>query len=70
MRAEKAPEDAKRKQGSFLWNAASRGGLDLMTDVTCAICQGLGWVRENHPDKAWTEHEGGWHTPPMQPSER
>ncbi|WP_354265644.1 hypothetical protein [Bradyrhizobium sp. I1.7.5] len=30
-----------------------------MTDVKCPVCQGLGWVCENHPTKAWTENEGG-----------
>ncbi|MCP3401844.1 MULTISPECIES: hypothetical protein [unclassified Bradyrhizobium] len=30
-----------------------------MTDPNCPSCGGLGWVCENHPDKAWTEKEGG-----------
>lgn len=33
--------------------------LLLMTDVKCPICHGLGWVCENHPNRAWTEGEGG-----------
>jgi hypothetical protein len=45
--------------GGFFWNVAHDGGLDLMTDVKRTICQGSGWVCENHPGKAWTEHEGG-----------
>lgn len=30
-----------------------------MTDVKCTICEGLGWVCENHPNKPWTERDGG-----------
>jgi hypothetical protein len=27
-------------------------------DKKCPICFGLGWVCENHPDRAWDEHFG------------
>ena len=30
-----------------------------MTDSHCPVCHDLGWVCENHPDKAWTEGVGG-----------
>jgi hypothetical protein len=29
-----------------------------MTDRNCPICFGLGWVCENHPDKAWDKSIG------------
>jgi hypothetical protein len=29
-----------------------------MTDKACLICLGLGWVCENHPDKAWDKNSG------------
>ena len=53
------PALASPKRAHFLWNGPSPTGLDVMTDVNCPICQGLGWVCENHPTRAWTEKEGG-----------
>jgi hypothetical protein len=29
-----------------------------MTDKSCKICFGLGWVCENHPDKVWDRDIG------------
>ncbi len=29
-----------------------------MTDPNCKICFGIGWVCENHPDRAWDEELG------------
>ena len=29
-----------------------------MTDKNCPICFGMGWICENHPDKAWDEKLG------------
>jgi hypothetical protein len=29
-----------------------------MIDPNCKICFGLGWVCENHPDKAWSKEFG------------
>lgn len=29
-----------------------------MTDPNCKICEGDGWVCENHPDKAWKGGDG------------
>lgn len=26
-----------------------------MTRANCFVCHGLGWVCENHPDRAWSE---------------
>ena len=26
--------------------------------MPCAICKGIGWVCENHPDKAWDKQLG------------
>ncbi|MET4512560.1 hypothetical protein ABIB81_001870 [Bradyrhizobium sp. I1.7.5] len=53
------PALASPKRGHFLWNGPRLTGLAGMTDVKCPVCQGLGWVCENHPTKAWTENEGG-----------
>ena len=41
------------KRGHFLWNGPRPTGLAV------SICQGSGWVCENHPTKAWTQKEGG-----------
>jgi hypothetical protein len=30
-----------------------------LTDPNCPICHSLGWVCENHPDRAWSETAGG-----------
>jgi hypothetical protein len=32
-----------------------------MTDPKCPICFGIGWVCENHPEKAWDEDLGCRH---------
>jgi hypothetical protein len=29
-----------------------------MIDPNCPICLGLGWVCENHPNRAWDNKEG------------
>ncbi|MCK1381144.1 hypothetical protein IVB33_30060 [Bradyrhizobium sp. 24] len=29
-----------------------------MTDPNCPICSGIGFVCENHPDRAWSEELG------------
>jgi hypothetical protein len=29
-----------------------------MIDPKCPICFGLGWVCENHPDRAWDAEKG------------
>lgn len=29
-----------------------------MTKANCSVCHGLGWVCENHPDRAWSEEDG------------
>jgi hypothetical protein len=29
-----------------------------MTNPKCPICFGIGWVCENHPDRAWDEDLG------------
>jgi hypothetical protein len=29
-----------------------------MTNPDCKICFGIGWVCENHPDRAWSEELG------------
>ena len=29
-----------------------------MTEKNCTICFGIGWVCENHPDKAWHDEVG------------
>jgi hypothetical protein len=29
-----------------------------MTNPNCTICHGIGWVCENHPEKAWDKEIG------------
>jgi hypothetical protein len=29
-----------------------------MIDPDCSICFGIGWVCENHPNRAWDEEKG------------
>ena len=29
-----------------------------MTNPNCTICYGIGWVCENHPEKAWDKEVG------------
>jgi hypothetical protein len=29
-----------------------------MSDKHCPVCFGVGWVCENHPDRAWSEELG------------
>jgi len=32
-------------------------------DKNCPVCFGVGWVCENHPDRAWHEELEGCNTP-------
>ena len=30
----------------------------MVTNANCLICHGIGWVCENHPEKAWDKEIG------------
>jgi hypothetical protein len=32
--------------------------MELAMDEKCALCLGLGWVCENHPDRPWDDERG------------
>lgn len=38
--------------------AILRSGDRALVDKSCKICCGIGWVCENHPDRAWDAELG------------
>jgi hypothetical protein len=51
-RASRYPRIGTKKQRGI------GGDEDKAMDANCPICLGIGWVCENHPDRAWDDELG------------